>query len=136
MYKREKTTGKEIIAFDGYWELMADIKDKQWRAQHANGHRPNVIPYVTPVSIPCFISMLQERWLLLWLACRIFDMKERSKVPVLISCGHVISLNKKRCSIWQSISSPSSPSSPPCWCTKQTAPFVMVHQHGRHDIIR
>jgi len=97
MYKREKTTGKEIIAFDGYWELQADIKDKPLRAQYAN--RPNV----TPVSIQCFLSMLQERWLWLWLACRIFDMNERSKVPVLVSCRHFISLDKKRCSIWQLI---------------------------------
>jgi len=44
MYKREKTTGKEMIASDGYWELQADIKDKPLRAQYANGHRPNVTP--------------------------------------------------------------------------------------------
>jgi len=56
-YNRETETGKEMIAFDGYWELMADIKDKQWLAQYANGHRP----HVTPVSISSFISMLQGR---------------------------------------------------------------------------
>ena len=28
MYKREKTTGKEIITFDGYWELQAVKQDK------------------------------------------------------------------------------------------------------------
>ena len=99
MYKREKTTGKAIITFDGYWELQAVKQDKSLRAQYANGHKP----YVTPVSIPCFISMLQERWLWLWLACGTFDMNERSKVPVLVSCRHFISLDKKRCSIWQFI---------------------------------
>ena len=99
MYKREKRTGKEIIAFDGYWELQANIMDKPLRAQYADGHRP----YVAPVSIPCFISMLQERWLLFWLGCGTFDMNERSKVPVLVSCRHFISLDKKRCSIWQFI---------------------------------